>query len=530
MKYLLPEHFAGTLSETNEPVRFLPHAPVSEPLRSQSTWKALPGLLPRVICGILGCALLTLQPVFVQAVTINSAWDYEQYQKDKAEESDAQNTSTDPETGSDEQSASADTGADGNVQNSGSPEAPQETDASEAVADTSPDSRVYTEPDIIKNVQFLLNAFGYGAGAVDGVWGTATQNALTAYQQANGLPQTGQITQDVLESLLSVQSRVIPAFFQSPEFIRAASHADAENASSDLVIFDKPDERFEKKAAKKKAVKSVTITAEDMDRDAFKGQWVLFTGPDDPAGFEIRLPSAWALTASYAENRSYQIAYEPEKPLADGIDLFTIQLIPAGRTAERALENLRNITGIYEKYDFENTAAVQADIMDFSGVSFIVVEEAEEMDTSTCSFAGSNAAGDVLVVGVSSVLSFEDTEPFIRQLLGSIRAVDKADRDSTDAAPVRVTPSPVPLPTFTPTPSPTPIPTPSPMPESWQDFYDELQDAIETGNGYTEEPLPQDETATDLQSDWSDEQDYEDGDYVIITTTTTTVEEFTSEP
>lgn len=40
-------------------------------------------------------------------------------------------------------------------------------------------------------IQTLLNAGGFDAGTPDGVWGPGSRAAMTAFQAANGLEQTG---------------------------------------------------------------------------------------------------------------------------------------------------------------------------------------------------------------------------------------------------------------------------------------------------------------------------------------------------
>ena len=52
-----------------------------------------------------------------------------------------------------------------------------------------------------KELQTGLNRAGYDVGPADGVIGSQTEAAISAYQQANGLPQTGQPSQDLLRRL-----------------------------------------------------------------------------------------------------------------------------------------------------------------------------------------------------------------------------------------------------------------------------------------------------------------------------------------
>ena len=53
----------------------------------------------------------------------------------------------------------------------------------------------------VKAVQTVLAAMGYEPGPADGLLGTGTIDAISAYQAANGLEQTGQINAALVESL-----------------------------------------------------------------------------------------------------------------------------------------------------------------------------------------------------------------------------------------------------------------------------------------------------------------------------------------
>jgi|SRR5215470_16893918 len=53
----------------------------------------------------------------------------------------------------------------------------------------------------IRAVQQALNARGYNAGAVDGQFGAATQDAVRRFQQFAGLPATGELTPSTLSAL-----------------------------------------------------------------------------------------------------------------------------------------------------------------------------------------------------------------------------------------------------------------------------------------------------------------------------------------
>jgi peptidoglycan hydrolase-like protein with peptidoglycan-binding domain len=52
----------------------------------------------------------------------------------------------------------------------------------------------------VTELQTLLAQAGFDPGGVDGIWGPATQSALTAYQQAQSLP-VGDPTEELLQSM-----------------------------------------------------------------------------------------------------------------------------------------------------------------------------------------------------------------------------------------------------------------------------------------------------------------------------------------
>ena len=55
-----------------------------------------------------------------------------------------------------------------------------------------------SRPDIIRGIQRELNARGYAPGAPDGVAGFVTRAAVMAYEHDNGVPLTGDATQELL--------------------------------------------------------------------------------------------------------------------------------------------------------------------------------------------------------------------------------------------------------------------------------------------------------------------------------------------
>ena len=59
----------------------------------------------------------------------------------------------------------------------------------------------YSSDSTVARVQRKLTARGYSLGSADGVIGPATRNAISDYQQDNGLAVTGRINDPLLVSL-----------------------------------------------------------------------------------------------------------------------------------------------------------------------------------------------------------------------------------------------------------------------------------------------------------------------------------------
>jgi hypothetical protein len=70
-----------------------------------------------------------------------------------------------------------------------------------AATASSPSTVSRYEPALVRDVQRALNERGYNAGAVDGQWGPATEDAVRRFQQASGLPQTGKLERSTLAAL-----------------------------------------------------------------------------------------------------------------------------------------------------------------------------------------------------------------------------------------------------------------------------------------------------------------------------------------
>lgn len=55
--------------------------------------------------------------------------------------------------------------------------------------------------DAVRDAQLVLNSRGYDAGAVDGLWGPNTQNALRRFQVDRGLAPTGRLDDETRTAL-----------------------------------------------------------------------------------------------------------------------------------------------------------------------------------------------------------------------------------------------------------------------------------------------------------------------------------------
>ena len=53
----------------------------------------------------------------------------------------------------------------------------------------------------VRAVQQALNSRGYNAGTVNGQWNTTTQDAVRRFQQASGMPVTGELSPTTLSAL-----------------------------------------------------------------------------------------------------------------------------------------------------------------------------------------------------------------------------------------------------------------------------------------------------------------------------------------
>ena len=70
-----------------------------------------------------------------------------------------------------------------------------------ASAEETASSREYNDRDTVRSVQTALNEAGYDCGTPDGIAGKNTKAAISAFQQDNGLSETGTVTHELLLAL-----------------------------------------------------------------------------------------------------------------------------------------------------------------------------------------------------------------------------------------------------------------------------------------------------------------------------------------
>ena len=57
------------------------------------------------------------------------------------------------------------------------------------------------DPTLVRSAQQALKQKGFDAGAIDGQFGPSTKSAVREFQQAQGLPQSGELDQQTLSAL-----------------------------------------------------------------------------------------------------------------------------------------------------------------------------------------------------------------------------------------------------------------------------------------------------------------------------------------
>ncbi len=80
-------------------------------------------------------------------------------------------------------------------------------------------------PETVKQVQTTLTQQHDYSGAIDGIWGPATESALRSYQQANALPASGQLDPATIASLRAVRMSAADPAAPMPAPAQAANNA-----------------------------------------------------------------------------------------------------------------------------------------------------------------------------------------------------------------------------------------------------------------------------------------------------------------
>ena len=68
------------------------------------------------------------------------------------------------------------------------------------------DFALFSSNERVAEAQQLLNKLGYVVGTPDGIVGAKTRQAIRRFQKAKGMPETGQVTSGLLQSLREVTS------------------------------------------------------------------------------------------------------------------------------------------------------------------------------------------------------------------------------------------------------------------------------------------------------------------------------------
>ena len=76
-----------------------------------------------------------------------------------------------------------------------------ETQTEETVEETEYQGTVYNDVVTVRAVQEKLNSLGFNCGTPDGIAGQKTADAINAYAKENGLPETGVITDELLDKM-----------------------------------------------------------------------------------------------------------------------------------------------------------------------------------------------------------------------------------------------------------------------------------------------------------------------------------------
>ena len=252
----------------------------------------------------------------------------------------------------------------------------------ESIAPTPvPGKLVPRTAEIIRKVQSALQKAGFPCQA-DGVFGPQTQGAIRSFQKTKGLAEDGEITWDLLTALGVFKEGVEPVPRKSREEIW-------KNASFDEELFD--------------------------------GNWLRMSGKADDPDYRVYVPKEWQ-TSGYFENQdTFALTYEDNSEDPEDFDLVCLRLIRPGPAADKTMEALQETALLYDGYGFSNTRAADCRVGDFEGMILYALEEEGKAKDLTCTFAGKNREGQVLVAGFSCPERSWDIYRRIHNILCSVR-------------------------------------------------------------------------------------------------------------
>lgn len=116
-----------------------------------------------------------------------------------------------------------------------------------------------------KDIQQALSSKGFDPGAIDGLWGKKSANALMDFQKANGLPATGKINDGTIAILFSEYPRFedkLPSGIEDKQAVRDVGPEPSTKSASDQKTDRLPSKinAAQAKSATKITPKSVTTT------------------------------------------------------------------------------------------------------------------------------------------------------------------------------------------------------------------------------------------------------------------------------
>lgn len=149
------------------------------------------------------------------------------------------------------------------------------------------------KPRPIMQAQVVLDRLGFTPGVVDGTPGLSTANAISGFQEANGLPITGKLD-EVTRQALGKWSNIpatrvvtIPAAFAAGPFSKLPDDP-AEQAKLPVLGYESLDEKIAER------FHTTVETLRELNPDAARGAASPVGGPAFRAGQQIRVPNIGA--------------------------------------------------------------------------------------------------------------------------------------------------------------------------------------------------------------------------------------------